>query len=178
MAPWLLPRIDDWTAAACLGPCGQLNSSQSLRPWKLRPPSRPHCQCPQPNSSLLTESATVSFSGFCNFLRVRGPSSHFLRSRLQPTTLIFFFTRPDHICPFHSQACDHSFLAASQTLLETPRPISVHNPHFPRTVIHIRAISNRHLPATELSDFIAPFCASFNKFYHNPRSSPCWGSDP
>jgi hypothetical protein len=32
-APWLLPRIDDWVAAASLGPCAQLNSSQSLRPW-------------------------------------------------------------------------------------------------------------------------------------------------
>jgi hypothetical protein len=102
LAPWLLPRIDDWAAAASLGPCAQLNSSQSLRPWKLRPPSHPHCQCPQPNSSLLTESASVSF--FCNVLRVRGPlrtyfvldcnPPHSFFPSLVPTTSAHSILRP------------------------------------------------------------------------------------
>lgn len=64
-APWLLPRIDDWAGAASLGPCAQLNSSQSLRPWKPRPPSRPHCphRIPVSSRSRLQFLFSATFSG-------------------------------------------------------------------------------------------------------------------
>lgn len=162
MSPWLLPRIDDWAAVASLE---QLNLAQSLRPWKARPCSRPHC--PQPIPFLLTESASSSFHlHFSPGLAVLFAHS-FVHDCNPPHSFIF----PQTPTSIHPSILRPAITLSSRLLvtLNYSQLQPSFNPTIPQFV-HIHQPQSISVQQPELF-FIEPFCGITKKFYHHSEAS-------
>lgn len=150
MAPWLLPRIDDWAAVSSLG---------AVKPRAVPPTlkARPALALTAHNRFHFSSRSRLPVPFTCTFHQGLRSSSHIPSFTTATRHILLLFPRTLTSSPFDSQASNHSFFAASRYIELRQRQASFKNtpPHNSSIYTNSSRYQSSGLSCSLLSHFAA-----------------------